>query len=150
MDAKTLFIPKPKGGEEREFYLPLSDYLCELISGMLEGNDSKFLFPSKRAKSGHIMEPKEPGFVKKLEEETGYHLIVHGLRSTFITVAVGLNINSYAIKLLVNHALPKSDVTGGYTKLDVEPLRAPMQRITTRLLSLVEPKEEKKVVEMKR
>ena len=97
------------------------------------------------------MEPKEPGLVKKLEKETGHHLMIHGLRNTFVTVAADLNINTYAIKLLVNHAVSKSDVTGGYANLDVDRLREPMQRITTRLLSLVKPKEdENKVVVMKR
>lgn len=150
LKTKTLFIPNPKGGKKKAFALPLSDYLCKLIEGMLEDNDTKWLFPSRNSKSGHIMEPKEPGLVKKLEEETGHHLMIHGLRNTFITVAADLNINTYAIKLLVNHSVAKSDVTGGYANLDVDRLREPMQRITTRLLSLVKPDTEKKVVEMKR
>ncbi|VAW73755.1 hypothetical protein MNBD_GAMMA14-2383 [hydrothermal vent metagenome] len=151
LGAKTLHIPAPKGGEEKAFDLPLSDYLCKLIEGLLEDNDSEWLFPSKTSKSGHIVEPKEPDFVNKLEDETGHHVTIHSLRNTFTTVAESLDISAYAIKLLVNHALPKSDVTGGYINPDVERLRDPMQRITTRLLSLVEPEEKgKKVVGIRR
>jgi len=150
LKAKTLHIPNPKGGEEKAFTMPLSDYLCTLIEGLLEDNETDWLFPSKTSKSGHIKEPKEPKFVKKLEKETGYHLIIHSLRNTFTTVAESLDISGYAIKLLVNHSLPKSDVTGGYINPDVERLRDPMQRITTRLLSLVEPDTRNKVVGIRR
>jgi len=150
LKEKTLHIPLPKGGRSRAFTLPLSDYLCVLIKGLLENNNSDWLFPSNRGKTGHMSDPKERKFVKALEEETGYHLTVHGLRHTFISQAESMAIGTYQTKLLVNHALPKSDITARYTKLDVDDLREPMQRITTRLLSLVEPKQEKKVVEMKR
>jgi len=149
LKAKTLHIPNPKGGEEKAFTMPLSDYLCELIEGLLEGNNTQWLFPS-RGKQGHLRDAREAALVKALKTETNHHLIVHGLRSTFITVAAKLDTNAYKIKLLVNHALPKSDVTAGYTGLDVDDLREPMQRITTKLLSLVEPEQKDNVVELKR
>lgn len=150
LKTKTLHIPNPKGGEEKAFTLPLSDYLCELIAILIKAaGDSTWLFPSKTARSGHMEEPKEQGFTAALEKETGYHLMVHSLRNTFATVAESLDISHYAIKLLVNHSLPKSDVTGGYINPDVERLREPMQRITSELLRLVTPAESN-IVELRK
>jgi len=150
LEKKTLHIPKPKGGRKRAFTMPLSDYLCDLIKPWMEANDSPWLFPSN-SKSGHMAVSDEVGFVKALEEETGFHFTIHGLRHTFITEAVHLNIGHYQIKLLVNHSIPKSDITGNYAKkINSEFLREPMQRITNRLLDLVEPQPEKKVVGIRR
>jgi hypothetical protein len=56
-----------------------------------------------------------------------------------MTVAESIEIAPYAIKLLVNHAMPRGDVTGGYIQADAERLREPMERITTRLRMLCEP-----------
>jgi len=153
LENKTLHIPNPKGGEERAYTMPLSDYLCTLIKGLMEDNDSKWLFPSKKSATGHISDPAERPFVKALEVETGYHLTVHGLRHTFITTAGNMKISYVAVKMLVNHALPKNDITSEYNDPDTELLREPMQQITTRLLSLVEPSEGRlsdKAVEIRR
>ena len=66
----------------------------------------------------------------------------HDLRRTFVTVAESLDVSPYAIKALVNHAGAErqrpGDVTAGYVSLGVERLRAPMQRITDRLLAICE------------
>ena len=92
-----------------------------------------WLFPAF-SKSGHISEPK-------VEFKTPF--TIHGLRNTFITVADSIDVSAYAIKLLVNHSLPRQDVTAGYINHEVERLRAPMQQITLRLLNLVTPQNDK-------
>jgi hypothetical protein len=53
----------------------------------------------------------------------------HDLRRTYVTVAESLDISRYAIKRLVTHSIG-NDVTEGYVIMDVERLRAPMQKIT--------------------
>ncbi len=57
----------------------------------------------------------------------------HDLRRTFATVAEGLDIPAYSLKRLMNH-MTGGDVTAGYIQIDVERLRAPMQRITDAIL----------------
>src|SRR5262249_50340440 len=42
-------------------------------------------------------------------------------------------VNPYHLKLLLNHSLPKSDVTAGYVHKGPEELRPSQQRITDRL-----------------
>ena len=55
---------------------------------------------------------------------------IHSLRNTYISAAAAAGLNPYHVKLLVNHALPKADVTGGYIVRDVEALRPSQQRVT--------------------
>jgi hypothetical protein len=58
----------------------------------------------------------------------------------------------YALKGLVNHKQPNSDVTGGYLKLTPERLREPAQAVEDRLLALAKKRrvgKRKKVVPKK-
>lgn len=129
---RSLHIPKPKGG--KPFDIPLSDYLVELLKERKAQNeehypDSPYAFPAL-SKAGYIVEPRI--------EVAGVDWTPHDLRRTFITVAESLDISAYALKALVNHSQPNSDVTGGYISIDVERLRAPMQRITDHLRKICE------------
>lgn len=129
---RSLHIPKPKGG--KPFDIPLSDFLIALLKARQAENKehfpkSPYAFPAS-SKTGYIVEPRI--------EVAGVDWTPHDLRRTFITVAESLDISAYALKALVNHSQPNSDVTGGYISLDVERLRAPMQRITDKLRALCE------------
>lgn len=133
LEGATLFVPAPKGG--KAFSLPLSDQLVELLTSRKAENEELFpndpwCFPAT-SKAGHIMEPRV--------DVPGLKWTIHDLRRSFITVAESLDISGFAIKALVNHRQPGSDVTGGYINITVERLRAPMQQITDKLLALCEP-----------
>jgi len=54
--------------------------------------------------------------------------MIHDLRRTFITIADGLDLSSFIIKRLVNHAIDE-DITGGYISFDIERPRRAMQQI---------------------
>ncbi len=139
--SKVLRVPKPKGGEERAFDLPLSDYLIDLLRRRQRENPElvaiqvvpedalEWVFPAF-SESGHIEEPRE-----KIK---GVPFAIHDLRRTFITVAESLDVSPYTIKALISHSQPKNDVTGGYMNLEIERLRGPMQRITDILLRMAE------------
>jgi len=58
------------------------------------------------------------------------------LRRTFITIAESLDINTYALKRLLNHK-DQRDVTGGYIITDMERLREPMNKITDYILEKI-------------
>jgi integrase len=136
-ENRTIHIPKPKS--QRPFDLPLSDFLVELLEQRKRENaevfeDSPWVFPSLSA-TGHMTEPKETF--------EGITWTTHDCRRWFITVAESLDVSPYAVKLLVNHAMPSGDVTGGYIQHEVERLRPPMQAITNRLLALCMPPEGK-------
>ena len=72
----------------------------------------------------------------KIRSNSGVHFTVHDLRRTFITIAESLDISAYAVKSLVNHSTG-GDVTAGYIIMDVERLRAPMQKITDAIKQLI-------------
>ena len=135
LENKLLHVPKPKGGEKKAFTIPLSDYLCELLENRKKENEdifpnSPWVFPAAISKSGHISNPKV---------RLSVPFSIHDLRRTFITVAESIDVSPYSIKALANHGLPKHDVTAGYVSLDPERLREPMEQITAKLLTLLDP-----------
>jgi integrase len=72
-EAETVFIPKPKGGEDRAFKLPLSDFLMTLLKRRQEENTSIFpgspwVFPTQDRK-GRIRPLSEPKEYVELKEE---------------------------------------------------------------------------------
>lgn len=123
---RSFVIPDPKNNNPLE--LPLSTQLYELLKGRRLVDDGEFVFPSKRAKSGHIEEPKKN--VKAVREGINYHFTMHDLRRTFVTYAESLDVSTYAVKALVNHSLEGTDTTGGYIQISVDRLRSPMQKIS--------------------
>jgi len=138
LERGSLRIPRPKGGAEKAFTLPLSDYMIEMLRARrIENGEladkgwlptgSPWVFPAWGA-SGHLSEPRE---------DVGVKYSTHALRRTYSTIAESLDISPYAIKTLINHSQPKSDVTGGYLNLSVERLRVAQQRITDEILRLV-------------
>ena len=72
----------------------------------------------------------------------------HDLRRLFVTTAEALDLSSFVIKRLVNHAIG-GDVTSGYVVGDVERLREPMQKIEDRLLLMAGAKKPGKVIQLK-
>lgn len=78
---------------------------------------------------------------KKLENAdsmvSGIEFTQHDLRRTFITVAESLDISYAALKKLLNHS-DGSDVTGGYLQITTDRLREPMERISVKLMELMD------------
>lgn len=135
-ENRALFVPNPKGGKDRAFHLPLSDYLVELLKKRQECEVTKTVFPKSlyvfpaESESKHISEPKV---------KLSVPFSVHGLRHTFITQAYQLGIPEPVIQVLVNHSVSaraSRKITRNYYTPDQEYLRGPMQQITDRLRKL--------------
>ncbi|MEZ5935222.1 MAG: tyrosine-type recombinase/integrase [Alphaproteobacteria bacterium] len=128
-NKRCLFVPKPKGGEDRAFHMPLSGYLLGLLRARQEGNEKPFprspwIWPAE-SKEGHVTEPKETK--RGLPPP-------HVLRHSYATFAKAAGLNEMDIALLMNHKLP--GVTGGYiheTSL-IEHLKACQERVTRSIL----------------
>jgi integrase len=140
-ERRVLRIPEPKGGAERAFDLPLSDYLLNLLRGRQRENpelvamqivpaDSLAWVWPAYGETGHIAEPRE-----KIE---GVPFTIHDLRRTFVTTAEALNLPLHVIGAIVNHRQPGGSVTAGYVAHETDRLREPMQQITDHLLRIVE------------
>lgn len=130
-DGRTLRVPTTKNGDQLE--LPLSSFLFDLLLARRDSNpEGEWVFPG-RGESGHMVETKK--FYARVTKTSGIRFTLHDLRRTFITIAESLDIPHYALKRLLNHRTD-GDVTGGYIVIDVERLRAPVERVAERILEL--------------
>lgn len=140
--------------------MPMSTFLYNLFLGLQQLRCNEYVFWGAGA-AGHLVEPhKQLVFVEKktklllnsvttADELTvkaaqnpddiveGIKFCLHDLRRTFITVAESLDIPYAALKRLLNHS-EGNDVTGGYLQITTDRLREPMERISTKLLELMQ------------
>jgi len=117
------------------FEIPLSDYLIELITERCDNKESEFVFPGT-GKSGHLSEPRKP--IATVNKDAGTHTTLHGLRRTYSNIALWqAGIPDIARKKLINHKLPKNDVTARhYTNLPLDQKRKYQQQVTDKILEL--------------
>jgi len=123
-------VPKPKGGEERAFELPLSNASCELIMRVLRSHNSEWLWPSSKSKSGHH---SKSGHIERIEPrpEDGFSVKwrPHDLWRMWASAAAAVVTNGYHLKALRNHALPKADVTGAISRWNRRTSDLPSKRL---------------------
>jgi integrase len=135
--AGTLHRPRPKGGEDRAFTVPLAAVVLELLERRRADNpdflgepDAGWAFPA-RDRAGrvtHVAEPKEQRLVEG--RKVPWLPSPHRLRDTFATAAHEARVHPLDLKLLMNHALPaEDDVTMAYIRPSVEHLRGAAEAV---------------------
>jgi integrase len=134
--------------------IPVSDHVHDILRRREKVATSDYVFPALgRGKAadgdGHLSCVNRA--LHRVTKRAGVSMATrHGLRRTFVSVAVDLDINPYTIKKLVNHKLSSAnDVTAGYVQFDVEKLRIPVQRISDWILKAAGQKETAQVVPIK-
>ncbi len=140
--------PKPKGGEDRAFTVPLSSVSLEILRRRRDQNrliypdDKGWVFPSTDAQ-GRVSHVHRVGEQRYDGDGRKYNFLPspHRLRDTFATAAASAGVEKTAIKVLMNHVLPRGDVTEGYIGYTPEMFREPVQRIADFLLSRALPGE---------
>jgi integrase len=134
--GRILHIPKPKGGEEKAFDIPLSRMMINcLVRVMRLGRvlcpmqACEWVFPADSA-CGHIVEHKEDrGTLAKWGND---------LRQTYRTIAQTVGIGDLDIHLLMNHAV--AGVNAGYitrSKLLSDHLRQQQETISRKMIDVV-------------
>lgn len=131
---RQIFVPKPKGGEAKAFFIPLSRQMMSSISRAMKigrlmhpQRAMTWLFPADSS-SGHIVEHKE-------DRETLSHW-GNDLRQTYRTAGQFAGINDIDMHLLMNHSVP--GVNAGYitrAKLVSSHLRSAQQELSDFLLA---------------
>jgi integrase len=126
---RLLKIPKPKGGPERAFDIPLSRPMIRCIirtvrlGRMLYPEQAKtWLFPAD-SEMGHVVEHKEK---RRVLSKWG-----NDLRQSYRTLAQAAGVSELDVHLLMNHTLP--GVNAGYItrdKLLRDHLRKQQERIS--------------------
>lgn len=131
--ARILHIPRPKGGKERAFDIPLSRAMIRCIVRAIRvgrmlypAQADIWIFPADSG-SGHIEEHKE--------DRTELSKWGNDLRQSYRTIAQSANISKLDIHLLMNHSVP--GVNEGYItrdKLLNNHLRQLQERISSTVL----------------
>jgi len=140
LESRTMTVLDTKN--HRTHTLPLSDYLYEIFKR--RKGEQKYIFHARHGE-GHLLSTDSA--VRQVSKESGVEFCRHDLRRTFATIAESLDIPAYALKRLLNHAMP--DVTAGYIVTDIERLRKPMQMIADYILKVAGQKESATVINVK-
>jgi len=120
----TFVIPDTKNREDLE--LPITHYMMTILKRRWQFDKDR-PFPLKAVQRFYV----------KIEEiMKDDRVTIHDLRRTFITFVESLDISQYSIKALVNHTLPKGDVTAQYIQMNAERLRKPLQQYNDQILGL--------------
>jgi hypothetical protein len=118
LNERVIDIPRPKGGEDRAFRLPISEAMVRCLARAYDAAvlvDDKlaleWVWPSATSESGHIEESKE---VSRWKRKDGTVVIVrkvdkspHALRASWRTIAGDLGIDSDHRHVIMNHKLPR-------------------------------------------
>ena len=124
--SKVIRVPAERMKAKRAFYLPLSDFLHQLLVARRAIGRDKLVFPS----NGTAVDPRLA--FRHIAATTNIVVSPHDLRRTFITVAESIDISSLALKSLVAHSTG-DDVTAGYAILSNERVRDAAQRVTDKM-----------------
>ena len=127
--GRLIHIPKPKGGEEKAFDIPLSRPMIRCIIRAIRWG--RIMYP-EQGKSWLFPADSEPGhLVEHKEERNVLSKWGNDLRQSYRTLAQAAGVSELDIHLLMNHSLP--GVNAGYITRDRllrDHLRQQQQRIS--------------------
>ena len=138
---RTLHRPMPKGGEHRNFTIPLSRRAMAILRYLRMHNawawhGSPWVFTTRdmRGRITHIQEPKEQRvrngkWVRRLPN-------LHMLRHTYVSVAIAAGVPEFDVSVLVNHRIPRNSMTRKYVgaqRMLARRLAASQEQITQAL-----------------
>jgi integrase/recombinase XerD len=108
-----LLLVRGKGGRERMVPLgeparaALADYLTVRAHFLPEGGDSRWLFPSRRARGGHLTRARVAQMLKKLAADARLDpgkVTPHVLRHAFATHLLGHGADLRSVQQMLGHA----------------------------------------------
>lgn len=126
----TWHFPKPKGGTERAYTVPVSKYLLGRLQGRREQNHelypgSKWVFPSEKSRSKHLSIPRN--------DKQGLPL-AHALRHTYRTHSLIAGVSDIESHLLMNHKPDGVNYDYISRTVTIEHLRGAQEKITSHFL----------------
>jgi integrase len=128
---RVIRLPAERTKSGRPLNLPMSDVVHGMLVARRALGKTKFVFPGTNA-TGCLAEPKS--FFDRIAATTGIKVAPHDLRRSFVTVAESCDLSAFALAAMLNHAMP--GVTATYIQMNVERLRAPVQKVADQLKEL--------------
>lgn len=131
INKKGLFftVHETKNGESLE--LPITPALESILETRKREVLTQYVFSAEN-EYGQVRTPRK--VVQKIKELSETNCDFHDLRRTFATTAEHLDIGTYKLKRLMNHASNRHDVTAGYTIMTAETLRESAIKVQNKLL----------------
>jgi integrase len=144
LGRRIIRLPPERNKSGREFVLPMSDLLADLLIARRKLGDAKFVFPSYGS-AGHVINARP--WIDAVATEIEHRFSAHDLRRTFLSIAESSGISVYAMKALANHAIDSAigaddfgaDVTAVYVEKSVkavENLRESAHKVANRIKTL--------------
>jgi integrase len=138
MKDRTFTIRAEVSKNHREHTLPMSNAIFDIFNRRLVLRENEWVFPGQ-SESGHLTELKRA--LEYVINETKIDFCIHDLRRTFTSIAEQ-EVSYAVLKRLLNH-YTGNDVTAGYLVISTEQLRAPMQKVTDRIVKAIKAKDAK-------
>ncbi len=107
LGAGTVHRPRPKGGEDRAFTVPLARVVLALLAPRARPSGWVFLARDRAGRETHVVEAKEQRIVGG--RKVRWLPSPHRLRDTFASAAHEARVHPLDLKVLMNHALPAAD-----------------------------------------
>jgi integrase len=145
--ARLIRLPAARTKAARALDLPMSDVVRDILVARRAAGDARWVFPANSA-SGHVEEPRF--FLDQVAAACRVSISCHDLRRTFVSIAESTEMSVFALKALVNHALPRNDVTAGYVQLGADRLRRAAQCVADEILRLCEVEPPAGVINLKK
>jgi integrase len=118
-----------KNGSNLE--LPITEYIANILDCRRTCLKTDYVFSAENS-YGQIRTPRK--IVQKVKKLSNTSCDFHDLRRTFATTAEHLDVGTYKLKRLMNHATNRNDVTAGYVILTSETLMNPAERIQIEII----------------
>ena len=132
MAGRYFTIIETKNGEVLE--LPITSYLDNIFKCRRTCYKTDYVFSAENI-YGQVRTPRK--IVQKVKTLSQTNCDFHDLRRTFATTAEHLDIGTYKLKRLMNHATNRNDVTAGYVILTAETLRSSAEKIQKEIIQLL-------------
>lgn len=139
----TIHRPKPKGGEDRAFTVPLSPFTLGILRHIQRHNEKHWprcplVFPCRRS-NGRIGPLDDVSWQRTVKgKKTRMLPSPHRLRDSYASIAHDVGVPALARKILMNHVVEAGgDVTDGYIRPSLDALRIHQEQVSASLLKLV-------------
>ena len=120
--------------EDEGRLIPLTAYVESLFLELRKNSDSKFIFSSKGAECGHIVNPYDS--LEKICKKLNIELTPHGLRRSYKTLAIWAKINEGSLAQISGHK-PSALVERHYIVRPMDMLRETLQEYEDWILQQV-------------